>query len=172
MIAAPRHAPAAGLRRFGLLALVLAVLAGLLGMHVFVGAHGAHASATPSATGAQAVPADAAASAHSTSVHSTSVHSAAGHSAAAQMASGHSRPAVHHETSGPPSCGCGGACGEQQTAHTSCMPAPSGTSLSAPTPGTTLLAVQPRITTATRPASAYSYLPATPTPNELSISRT
>jgi len=167
VIAAPRHAPAAGLRSFGLLALVLAVLAGLLGMHVFVGAHGAHASATPSATGAQAVPADAAASAHSTSVHST-----AGHSAAAQMASDHSHPAVHHETSGPPSCGCGGACGEQQTAHTSCMPAPSGTSLSAPTPGTTLLAVQPRITTATRPASVYSYLPATPTPNELSISRT
>jgi len=135
VIAAPRHVPVADLRRFGLLALVLAVLAGLLGMHVFVGAHGAHASATPSATD-------------------------------------HSHPAVHHETPVPPSCGCGGSCGEQQTAHASCTPAPSGATLSAPPAGTTLLAVQPRTTTAAGPARTYSYLPATPTPNELSISRT
>lgn len=149
MIAAPRHDPASSLLRFALLAAVLAGLAGLLGMHVFVGAHGTHASATHSATGEQAAPA-----------------------ASAHLASDHSRPAAHSETPEPPSCGCGGACGEQQAAHGSCTPAPSGASLSAPPPGTALLAVQPRVAPAADLAPTHSHLPATPTPRELSISRT
>jgi len=131
MVAARSRHPAAGLFRAALLAAVLAVLAGLLGMHVISGSHNAldaHASA------------------------------AVEHSAA--------------HTAAPPSCGCGGDCGDQPSAHVSCTPAPSGASLSAPPPGGTLLAVRPRTAPVADPATAYSYLPATPTPNELSISRT
>nr|WP_283810508.1 DUF6153 family protein [Arthrobacter sp. C9C5] len=132
-----------------MLAGILAVLAGLLGMHVLAGTHGAHASAAYT----QTAPA--------------SDHAASGHAA-----SDHTGPATHHETPTPASCVCGGGCGEQHAAHTSCTPAPSGASLSAPLPGTTLLAVQPRSAAEVDQLPAYSYLPTTPTPNELSISRT
>lgn len=166
MVAARRRHPAAGLFRVALLATVLAVLAGLLGMHVFSDSHVAHSAAAVEDSVAEArapvESADAAAASHSTSGHSANGHAAASHPGTA----------TRHETPAPPSCGCGGDCGDQTSAHVSCTPAPSGASLSAPPPGTTLLAVQPRTAPPADPATAYSYLPATPTPNELSISRT
>lgn len=154
MTEASKHDPAAGLLRFALLAGILAVLAGLLGMHVLAGTQGAHASAEH----VQTAPA---------SGHSASFHAAAGHTAPA-----HTGQAIHHETPTPPSCVCGGGCGEQHAAHTSCTPAPSGASLSAPLPGTTLLTFRPRSAAEVDQLAANSYLPSTPTPNELSISRT
>jgi hypothetical protein len=151
---ASKHNPAAGPLCFALLAGILAVLSGVLGMHVLAGTHGAHASAEH----IQAAP--------------TSGHAASDHTASAHAASAHTRQAIRHETPTPPSCVCGGGCGEQQAAHTSCTPAPSGASLSAPLPGTTLLAVQPRSAAEVDQLPANSYLPSTPTPNEMSISRT
>lgn len=154
MAKAPKHNAATGLLRFAWLAGILAVLGGLLGMHVLAGPHGAHASAEH----IQTAPA---------SGHAAPDHTAAVHAASARTGQG-----SHHETPTPPSCVCGGGCGEQHAAHTSCTPAPSGASLSVPLPGTTLLAVQPRSAAEVDQLPANSYLPATPTPNELSISRT
>ncbi len=147
---------AGGALRVALLTAVLAVLAGFLGMHIFSGSQVVRASAEHSAADA---PADAAG-------HSTASHAASGHTTA-----GHPGTATRHETPAPPSC-VGGGCGEQHTAHVSCTPAPAGASVGAPAPGATLLALQPRSAPSADPATAYSYLPATPTPSELSISRT
>ena len=158
MAKASKHEPTRAFLRFALLAGVLAVLAGLLGMHVLAGAQGAHASTGYSAVEAQAA---VAASSHAASVHGASAHSAPS-----------SGTAAHYVTTTPPSCICSGDCREQHAAHASCTPAPSGASLSAPLPGTTLLAVRPRSATEVDQLPAYSYLPSTPTPNELSISRT
>lgn len=138
-----RHNPAAILLRVALLAGIAAVIAGLLGMHVFSVVHGASAST--------------------------------GHPAAESQttaAAGHPGPAAHHETPTPPSCVCGGGCGEQHAAHASCTPAAPTASLSAPPPGTTLLTVLPWSGAEPDRLPAYSYRPATPTPSELSISRT
>ena len=159
MVAAHTRHHAAGLVRAALLATVLAVLAGLLGMHVLSASHAAHAAAAGAPSGEVAL---AAASGHAASGHSDSGHAAAKHAGTSPS----------HETPAPPSCGCGGDCGGQSSAHVSCTPAPSGASLSAPAPGTTLMAVQPRTEPLAAPATAHSHQPATPTPIELSISRT
>jgi hypothetical protein len=136
--------PVAILRRAALLAGLLAVIAGFLGMHILSGSHSLHAQA----------------SAHT-----------AGH------------PAVHtsHDADGtfsqaydevPPSCACQGGCAEMPAVHVACTPSPAGASLSAPQPGTTLLEAQPWTTARTDRLSGYAYLPGTPTPRDLSISRT
>ena len=169
MVAARTRHHAAGLVRAALLAAVLAVLAGLLGMHVFSASHAAHASAAGAPSGEVAL---AAASGPSASGHAEAGHSGSGHSTAGHPASTHPGTAPRHKTPAPPSCGGAGDCGGQSSTHVSCTPAPSGASLHAPAPGTTLLAVQPRTAPSAEPASACSHHPATPTPNELSISRT
>lgn len=157
MVTVPMRKPAAALTRAALLSAIVALLAGLLGMHVFAGAH---ASIWPSASGTDA--------ASTASAHTASAHPLSGHAD-----SGHSGPAALHQTPEPTSsCVCAGDCGDQHAAHETCTPAPSGASLSAPPPGTAVLEDQPRSAPATDQERPYSYLPATPTPSELSISRT
>ena len=138
-----QHTPGVTLLRVALLAAIAAVIAGLLGMHVLSSVHGASAT-----TGHPAVESQTTA------------------------AAGQPAPEAHHETPTPPSCVCGGGCGEQHAAHPSCTPAAPTASPSAPPPGTTLLTVLPRSGAEPDRLPAYSYRPATPTPSELSISRT
>lgn len=165
MVTASIPKPASALTRAALMSAILAVVAGLLGMHVLAGAHASHASIWPSGSGTDA--------ASTASDHTAFDHPASGHAASGHAESGHPGPAALHQTPEPTSsCVCGGDCGDQHVAHATCTPAPSGASLSAPPPGTTVLANQPRTTPATDQAQPYSHLPATPTPSELSISRT
>ena len=140
-----------------LLAGLLAVVVGLLGMHVLADSHGMHTQAASSGS-----------TATSTVLHSdTQVH-------AAHAVSDTQTPASAPDggTEVPPSCVCQGGCAEKPAVHAGCTPSPAGGSLSAPQPGSTFLdgeswtAVQ-----ADRPAG-YAYLPGTPTPRDLSISRT
>lgn len=157
MAAAPMRRPVAALTRAALLSAILALLAGLLGMHVVARAHASH---WPSSSGTDA--------ASNATDHAASSHPASGHAD-----SGHSGPAALDETPAPTSsCACAGDCGDQHGAHATCTPAPSGASLSAPPPGTTVLAEQLQTTPATAQVRPYSYLPPTPKPSELSISRT
>ena len=160
MVTASIPKPASALTRAALLSAILAVVAGLLGMHVLAGAHASHASIWPSGSGTDAA-------------STASDHTASGHPVSGHADSGHSGPAALHQTPEPTSsCVCAGDCGDQHAAHATCTPAPSGASLSAPPPGTAALTDQPRSTPATDQERPYSYLPATPTPSELSISRT
>lgn len=141
------RAVASLLRKAWLLAATLAVIAGLLGMHVLTSGHAAHGA-----------PAGHAAVAHS---------AAGGHSGHAGVNSAVS--AV--ETPSLASAICGGSCPGAQEAGAPCVPsAPSGPVTLAP-PQAAQAAV-PLLPAAVSGGSAYGYVRPGPTPCELSISRT
>jgi hypothetical protein len=161
--------PAALLRDAFLLAGLLATILGLLGMHVLAGPHGMHAQAASSGGTSTA-----------TGVHVAALeHTAhAGHAASGPAPAKHTPAPVTPASASvagtevPPSCVCQGGCAEKPTVHAGCTPSPSGASLSAPQPASTFL--DRGSWTAARAVlpSGYAYLPGTPTPRDLSISRT
>jgi hypothetical protein len=135
------------LRQAWLLAGVLAVITGLLGMHVLTTGHASHGVVPQAATAGQ------------TAVAHSAVGDHAGHPAAAQDA-----PVLM-----PASCGaqCPGA--QESGAH--CVPsAPSGP-VTVYAPQSTLAAL-PAAPAGGTQAHRYPYLPPSPTPCDLSISRT
>ena len=142
------------LRRAWLLAATLAVIAGLLGMHVLTSGHSSHASMSGGAI--------------------------AGHTAVAHAAGDvHAVHAGHHPTAPDPaldapvlgSAGCGGSCPGAQEPGAPCVPtAPSGPVTISP-PQASLAVLPAPVATGTAGAD-YGYLPPSPTPRDLSISRT
>lgn len=153
------------LRRTSLLAALLAIIAGLLGMHVLAGSHGVHGTAV-AAPVSNSAPGNAQTTTTATAPTDHTAHTGHGSHEAA--------PAAAAESTGnqPPSCSCQGSCGEVSAAHATCVPAPGGASLTAPPPGTSPTAV-PALTTGRFQAVAeYRYLPGSPSPGDLSISRT
>ncbi|RKR12582.1 hypothetical protein [Arthrobacter oryzae] len=171
MTAAPAAPPATLLRRAALLAGILAVIAGFLGMHILAGFHAGHSRAPhwDAAATSAAVPHDMPAGLDSAG-HSAAMESAAGTSAAAIPASAASATAGGTPT--PASCTCQGGCAEKPAAHPECTPFASSASLSAPPPGTTMALARPWAATAAAQWSASQHIPDSPTPNDLSISRT
>lgn len=152
--------------RAWLLAGILAVIAGLLGMHVLTAGHASHGSGSrgldshspvahsplPPGGGAPSGPGGVA----------PAGHDAVGHSARGDHADGVAMAAAAR---------CGSPCPLAQEPGAQCVPsAPSAPQTGHPPQAT--LAVLPPLHTATRPGSAYGYLPPSPTPCELSISRT
>jgi hypothetical protein len=165
--------PAALLRRASLLATLLAIVAGLLGMHVLAGSHGVHdmAVAAASADGSVADQRTTATAGHA----SDAGHGGHGsHQAAAMVgpAKAVPAPAAENTAGQPPSCSCQGNCSEMAAAHGSCVPAPGGASLAAPQPGTVAFAVPDPSAGRLQAVAAYAYVPGSPSPGELSISRT
>jgi hypothetical protein len=108
------------LRKAWLLAGTLAVIAGLLGMHVLT----------------------------------------AGHTAVAHSAVGDHAPAT-----------CSDSCPGAQEAGVPCVPSVPGAPVTVAPPQATLAALL-RLPTANSPGPAYGYVPPSPTPCDLSISRT
>ncbi|MCB5282253.1 MULTISPECIES: hypothetical protein [unclassified Arthrobacter] len=146
---------AAFLRRACLLAGMLAVIAGILGMHIMIGTHVMPApSAVPGTTMAMAAQTSAA-------VAPVPVGAAAQDTPAFQDAA---------FISGPP-CADAGACAMMSAMDAACISFPGNPPLAAPVPGTNPFA-------ATVPAAwsdgfaTYPYLPGSPSPDQLSISRT
>ena len=130
------------LRRAWLFAAALAVIAGLLGMHVLTSGHASH--------GAMA-------------------QGAGPHSTASQP--DHAPAAAAVDTPDLASAACGDACPGVKESGAPCVPsAPSGPLAISPPQAT--LAVLPPQPAGGNPAPGYSYLPPSPTPCELSISRT
>jgi hypothetical protein len=162
MTASHRNAVSAALHRAGLLAGLLAVLAGILGMHVLTGTHSIHAPAALTAA------ADAAMEhAESAAAHGHPEDEVAEASPARLSSDGHNGPGVIAEH-----CSCSDSCAGMPTMTVSCTPLGKTGSLSAPLPGT---AVFGTVSNATAPGAvprSYSYLPGSPSPGELSISRT
>jgi len=150
------------LRRAWLFAAALAVIAGLLGMHVLTSGH-----ASPGAMSQGGA-------SHSTASPSTPSHgkvpnAAASHSAAPQPANAPAAAAV--DTPDLASAACGGSCPGVKESGAPCVPsAPSGPLTISPPQAT--LAVLPLQPAGGGPGPTYGYLPAGPTPCELSISRT
>jgi hypothetical protein len=154
---------AAFLRRTSLLAALLAIVAGLLGMHVLAGSHGVHGTAV-------AAPASNSEVGEARTTAAATAHS--DHTAPGGHVSHASAPGAEDTAAQPPSCSCQGSCGEVSAAHASCVPAPGGASLTAPPPGTVPVAVPDLNASRLQAVAAYAYLPGSPSPGDLSISRT
>jgi hypothetical protein len=164
---------AATLRRGFLLVGLLAIVAGFLGMHIMTGMHDAHAM-----TGVTS-------STESAGTSAPTVNSLAAHPAAHAEAG-----ATAHDPMSPPpgsgpeltanstlaapsaSCVCQSPCTDPALMHSACVPSAAVASLAAPPPGTTPTSIHTPETRGDCNLRAYSYLPASPSPGDLSISRT
>lgn len=154
--ALPRRT-AAILRRASLLAGLLAIIAGILGMHVMTGPHSLPASAAiPGAEVSLVMQPPA--TAHSD--HAPEAASVVGSSLSSDT---RSMPG--------PSCADPGGCAMMSAMEASCIPSPGNASLAAPLPGSTPFAAHDDADAPT-PASVYSYRPGSPSPGQLCISRT
>jgi hypothetical protein len=143
---------AALLGRAALLAGLLAIVAGILGMHVMTASHSAHSS-------------------HAVTHGTVMQEAAAPHDHAfppRHAASGHPGHATQPSLA-PPSCE--GSCPGMQTSGTSCVPLAKAGSLTVAPPERSA-AAEPVLPANIRLAAGYPYIPASPTPRELSISRT
>lgn len=150
--ALPRRA-AAFLRRAGLLAGLLAVLAGIIGMHIMTGPHGMPASnAVQGEEMPKVMQPPAEYSAHAASVEGSS-------------------PSPNTRSVPEPSCADLGGCASMSPMDASCIPSPGNASLAAPLPGNTPFAAHDDADAPT-PAFRYSYRPGSPSPGQLCISRT
>ncbi|SDL44550.1 hypothetical protein SAMN04487916_10943 [Arthrobacter sp. ov407] len=175
MAAAFMSHAAAALRRGFLLMGVLAIVAGFLGMHILTGVHGAHAmTAVTSST----EPAGSS---------SPTVHSLASHPGAHALqgrTTGHDSMALPPAaTAGPEltadsraaapaaSCVCQSSCADLALMHSACVPSAAVTSLAAPPPGMAPTSIHTPDSRGDGADRTYSYLPASPSPGDLSISR-
>ena len=145
------------LRRAGMFSLVFALIAGIFGMHVMSGHHSMHGPAS-AMTGTESI-------GHSGHLQHAASEAAAVTAGAADAAAGHEIPAA----AGCPDGGCSGT----QAMTVSCIPAGKTGSLAAPTPGTAVFAAAlVRADPAGQVSGRSAHKPDTPTPCELSISRT
>ncbi len=151
MTAAARGAIAAFLLRAGILAGVLAIMGGIFGMHVMTGNHAAHSHES---LGTASAPA-AAAPDHAG--HHALVPPAADHGAGVDVLA---------------QCSCSGSCSGMQAMGATCTPSAKTASFTAPPPGDAGLAVNARAGFNLAAPATYSYLPGSPSPGDLSISRT
>ena len=137
------------LRRAALLAGVLAVIAGIFGMHVMTASHASHAGAGHT---------------HASTAHSSTTHSSTAHS------SGLGHPAAGAVVVLSAGGVCAETCPGAEEAGASCVPSAAAGSFSVVAPPAPVMQQGPAGAAVT--AAGYSYLPSGPTPCELSISRT
>ncbi|MCB5291707.1 hypothetical protein [Arthrobacter sp. SO3] len=156
---APAHASAiALLRRAGLFTAVLALIAGIFGMHVMTATHDMHSPAPAAAT---------------VSVHHDS--SPAGHTAEHPpgSSSGPEMPAAQDEAGARTvQCPDSDNCTSMASMTAACTPSAKTGSLTAPLPGTGIIARNTNTETQSTISVRWSYLPGGPSPGELCISRT
>ena len=176
MAAAFMSHAAAALRRGFLLMGVLAIVAGFLGMHILTGVHGAHAmTAVTSSTEP--------AGSSSPTAHSLASHPGA--HALQERTMGHDSLAPRPATPAGPemtadsraaapavSCICQSNCAAAASMHSACVPSAAMTSLAAPPPGMAPASMHNPDTHGDAAVRACCYLPASPSPGDLSISRT
>jgi hypothetical protein len=174
MATATAASPTSALRHVTLLAGLLGIIAGLLGMHVLAGLHGTHSQA------AHAGPAHTSAATAATPHFMPADHAHAGHSPATEAAAAGpvAAPPVTAAsvtvdgTPMPASCTCQGGCAEKPALHLDCTPSGSSATLSPPPPCTTVVQTQPWAAAIADKQMPSAHIPGSPTPNDLSISRT
>lgn len=143
------------LRRASLLAGMLAVVAGILGMHIMTGSHSMPASAAGMDM-AQVAQASAATGPEPGNA------AAQGNPAAHGPAYMSWQPCIRTDA---------GACAKMSAMGAVCIPSPGNPPLAVPLPGVTPFAanVPAKLSAA---SATYAYLPGSPSPGELCISRT
>lgn len=161
MNAAARRRLAAPMGRAGLLAGILAIVAGILGMHVLTGNHAAHT------LGAVAPPS------YATATPGGQAHMTHAHGAHSGMVQGN-RSVVRGEPGayGASAAACSGSLGSAELPAAGCTPLAKAGSLSAPEPGSVGQLAEARISSGVETMRFYPYLPDGPSPGDLSISRT
>ena len=154
MTATALRPAAAFLRGVGPLAMVLAIIAGIFGMHVMVGNHTTHSTAAETHVSAYSTPDQHARDA--VAPWPSSLASTSAPSATAQ------------------SCTCSGECASAAQMSATCVPSAKTGSLTAPDPGqgTTATDSAPPGFWARDGVASYTYAPSSPSPGDLSISRT
>ncbi|MGP0222633.1 MULTISPECIES: hypothetical protein [unclassified Paenarthrobacter] len=141
----------------GLLTAVLALIAGILGMHILVGgAHSTHQAATVGTAASTAVVNHATAAGHAAAGHT-------GHATSADTGAG---------TAAPAQCMCQGNCSTGHAMGSSCIPSPKTASLAAPLPERASFLSPAHRAVSSHAGSMWSYQPGSPSPGDLSISRT
>lgn len=149
------------LRRAGLLTGLLAVIAGIFGMHIMSGAH--------------TMPTAASAGTDMTLTQIQGSHAVHGGHPAAQSSTADALVAPLDPAapvSGTASaCTSPGSCPAMAAGDAACVLSPANTSLSAPLPGTTPFPAF-NVTGAAVATTTYPYLPGSPSPGDLCISRT
>ncbi|MDO5862995.1 MULTISPECIES: DUF6153 family protein [Paenarthrobacter] len=157
-MAAQRTTSGSALLSVGLLAAVIALIAGILGMHVMTGDHSAHAGMTVSEAG--------------TSAAGTSITGHDNHGPAPQENALVPERTVLGDVASPTQCSCSGNCASQHAMAASCIPSVAPGGLTAPLPDTSVSITAPSSESANAPSIPWSYRPGSPSPGELSISRT
>jgi len=163
---------AAALRRGLLLVGVLAIVAGFLGMHIMTGMHGGHAMTAATSSAGAAHSANSLAShpgAHALQDRTT------GHDSMAPPpvpTAGPERTADSRAAAPAASCVCQSSCTDPALMHSACVPSAAVTSLAAPPPGMAPTSLHTPDSRGDGADRTYSYLPASPSPGDLSISRT
>ena len=156
MSATDHRRAATSLRRAGLVTAVLAIIAGIFGMHVLTATHTMHSPASATA-GAQP---------HATAVSPDH----AGHS----VAFSHQGRSLEQDRPGAVvgQCSDSGNCTSMHAMTVACTPSAKTASMAAPPPGTLVLGISNNTVPAGAVTGQWSYLPGSPSPCELSISRT
>lgn len=164
MNVAARRRLATLMGRAVLLAGILAIVAGILGMHTLTGNHAAHT------LGAGAPPSYATAA---PTGHGPSAHSGHGPSAHSGMVQGN-RSVVRGEPAayGASAVACSGTLGSTESPAVACTPLAKAGSLVAPEPGSAGQLADARVSSGVGTMRFYAYLPDGPSPGDLSISRT
>ena len=145
----------------GLLVTVMALIAGVLGMHVMTGLHTQHAMTTAATMVISVETVD-----HGTAAHD---HHGGGAGTTDAQAAG---PAAGPAAGGPAQCACSGNCSTEHAMGASCVPSTATSVLAAPLPDTSTTVPSSFRPVATGTSTLWSYLPGSPSPGELSISRT
>lgn len=168
------------LRRAGLLAGLLAIIAGIVGMHILTGAHNAHtADSSAAPQNRLSIQTYAGAPAHHPAQRHAVVAEHTGHGGhdsqgnrghAPAGAVGTTNPGDPAPPSGAFSCLGGDPCAGMSSMGGSCIPSGSTGSLAAPPPSNVSFAADTQAPEA--PVSGYAYLPESRSPADLCISRT
>jgi len=180
MAAAFMSHAATALRRGFLLMGVLAIVAGFLGMHIMTGMHAGHAmtavtsSTEPAGKSSRTATSLASHPAAHAPPAGTTAHDTMAPAATAATATAGPGPAGNNSSAAPSaSCTCQSSCTDPASMHSACVPSAAVTSLTAPPPGTTPASIlNPDTHGDAAAVRAYSYLPTSPSPGDLSISRT
>jgi hypothetical protein len=156
-------------QRAGLAAAVLAIVAGILGMHVLTAGHSGHAGHGGHAVAGEPVAQATSGSAHSGHAHSG--HAEAGHPGghAAVVLSTAEMPGMTGMSGGSDTCAP--SCPDAREAGPSCTPLAAAGSLAA-LPPAALPGARPETPAVSRGDAGYAYIVPSPSPCELSISRT
>lgn len=166
MTAAARRRLATLTGRAVLLAGILAIVAGILGMHTLTGNHAAHT------LGAGAPPSTASATSGA-QAHITQSRGGHSHCAHTRVVQGErsvvqGEPAAH----GPSAAACTGSLGSTESPAAACTPLAKAGSLVAPEPGSVGQLADAWVSSGVGTMRFYAYLPDGPSPGDLSISRT